>query len=147
MLDVAIDSGERPGLARSATIAVASQFAMMLLAGVAGILAARLLGPEGKGLVAVLMVVAWMISTLATGGLELWSSRALGQGDALATVTRVVRRHLTWVMPTLVVGGGLATMVLVSTDTLRGPEAVATVALVLGAALALLEVGFALGRH
>jgi len=50
-------------------------------------------------------------------------------------------------VPTLVVGGGLATMVLVSTDTLRGTEAVATVALVLGAALALLEVGFALGRH
>lgn len=60
---------------------------------VGGVLAARLLGPTGRGHYAVLVVVATALGLLATAGLQFWVTLQVARpgGD---TVAPVIRRHL-----------------------------------------------------
>jgi len=108
----------------------------------AGVLSARLLGPEGKGQYALVVLAATVAGTLASAGLEHWVAREVArrsrpdeapEGPGPAALGPVVRRHL------VLSGAALAVLTLVAAVAV--PAARATTGEVLaGGALAVATV-------
>lgn len=62
-------SAPRPGMGRDVLMLFATQFATLALAVVSGIVVARVLGPEGKGALAILMLFASICSLVGSAGM------------------------------------------------------------------------------
>jgi O-antigen/teichoic acid export membrane protein len=94
-----------------------------LTGAVGGLLAARLLGPSGRGQLAVLVFLATAASMAAAAGIQFWTAREVARSGGTAVVTWVVRAHAVVVVLTLGVVG-LATTGLVRSLAEVGPVAV-----------------------
>ena len=82
-----------PGLRRALGFSTGGTAAARCLGAVGGVLVARLLGPAGRGEVAVLVVVAAAIAMLATGGLQFWAVREVARSRRVHAVRAVLTRH------------------------------------------------------
>ena len=65
-----------------------------LLGAVSGIVSARALGVDGRGGLSVLLVVGMIAGGVLPLGLDLWAARSLGGGADVASVRRLLTRHL-----------------------------------------------------
>lgn len=59
---------------------------------IGGLLAARLLGPAGRGEYALLILAGTAAGTMGTGGLQFWATGRLGRGDR-SQIRAVLERH------------------------------------------------------
>jgi antigen flippase len=88
-VEPARDRGLRGALMWSSGGAAAARFGGAL----GGVLAARLLGPTGRGQLAVLVFVATAGSMAAAAGVQFWVVREVARDGGLRRVQRVVGRH------------------------------------------------------
>jgi O-antigen/teichoic acid export membrane protein len=80
------------GLGRSIAVSLVGAAASRGIGAVGGVLAARALGPDGRGQLGLLVVIGTAVATAATGGAQFWIARSAGQ-SGVASVTRVLARH------------------------------------------------------
>ncbi len=85
-----------------------------LFGGAGGVLTARMLGPAGKGRLSVALVIATLLGTAATLGLEFWTARQVAR-DATG-VRSVILRHLWATAGFSLVAASIAYVSLPSTD-------------------------------
>jgi O-antigen/teichoic acid export membrane protein len=148
MSEVADADTARPGFGKSAAIAVSSQLVVNLAGGIASVLVARLLGPSGKGLSAVVLFSAMAVGTFAACGMELWVAREIGRAGLDRRIAQVSARHIRWAVPAVVVVGAGVAAVLRSSSLLSLTEIGLAVALTIGWAVYLIELAYPLGtRH
>ncbi|HEY7107534.1 MAG TPA: oligosaccharide flippase family protein [Acidimicrobiia bacterium] len=130
------DTGLRRALALSSSGAAGARVA----GAVGGVLAARLLGPTGRGQLAVLIFLATAASIAAAAGLQFWVVREVARRGGVREVARVVRVHLLVMLVALSLVGLVALPViegLADTDAIVALVAVAC-AISAGASLVLL---------
>jgi len=127
------DHGLRRALALSSSGAAGAR----LTGAVGGVLAARLLGPTGRGQLAVLVFLATAASMAAAAGIQFWVAREVAIRHGVGAVLRVVNRHLV-VIGLLVPLLGLAATTGIEGLSSAGPAAVvATVAVAVTSAASL----------
>jgi O-antigen/teichoic acid export membrane protein len=104
---------------------------------IAGVVAAQLLGPAGRGQYAVLVAVASMAAAVATAGLQFWVVREVADPRSDAPVRAVIRRHL--VRSGAIVAGvaGIGSVIAPRLGAASAGEALATGSLVLATSTAL----------
>jgi O-antigen/teichoic acid export membrane protein len=95
------------GLRRALALSSSGTAGARLTGAVGGVLAARLLGPAGRGQLAVLVFVALAASTAAAAGLQFWVARAVARAGGVHVATRVVRTHLAIVVVAVPLVGAL----------------------------------------
>jgi O-antigen/teichoic acid export membrane protein len=97
---------ERRSLIRDIAVSGVGTVIFRLVGAAGGVLAAHLLGPEGKGVAALLVLAGTVIGTLGTGGLQFWASRqvAASQPQGLRGVLRRQVRLVTIAVSVLSVG-------------------------------------------
>jgi O-antigen/teichoic acid export membrane protein len=97
---------ERRSLIRDIAVSGVGTVIFRLVGAAGGVLAAHLLGPEGKGVAALLVLAGTVIGTLGTGGLQIWASRqvAASQPQGLRGVLRRQVRLVTIAVSVLSVG-------------------------------------------
>ncbi|HEX2577203.1 MAG TPA: lipopolysaccharide biosynthesis protein [Aquihabitans sp.] len=113
----------------------------------AGVVAAHLLGPAGRGQYAVLVAVATVLAAIATGGLQFWVVRQVADPASTAPVRAVIARHVTVVVTLGVVGAVAAAPALVALDLATAPEVLAAGGLVTATATSLIVLGILNGRR
>ncbi len=99
-----------------------------------GVLAARILGPSGRGELAVLVFVATALSAAAAAGIQFSVARSVARHGGVACVLGIVRTHVALV--TMVVGGGglvIALVVAASTGLGVGVAVLVPVAVIAAA--------------
>jgi O-antigen/teichoic acid export membrane protein len=138
------DAAVQPRLGRSAVIAVATQATVTVIGGTTGVLVARLLGPAGKGISAIVMLVAWMVGALGACGIELWTAREVGRDGPSRAVRQVALRHGRRA-GLVILGLGITAAFVVPRDVLTLPQIAASVLLTYGTTLFFLELAFVLG--
>ena len=142
------DDGRTGRFARDALIALATVAVGHATGAVGGVLSARLLGPEGKGISTVLFLGGILLGAMATLGVDLWTTKSVARSGYQAAVVGVVRRHL--VVATLgmaAVGAVAAPAILAVADRIDGPSYVAAVALAVSSIWFVLGHAFARGRR
>ena len=100
-----------------------------------GVMLARLLGPEGRGELAVLVVVATMAGTALLLGLPFWIIRTIAQSGPLVPIERPLWIHVQFCTGILV--AGVAAVVLSNVTTANGLATLALVATWICSGLAL----------
>jgi O-antigen/teichoic acid export membrane protein len=105
------------------------------------VLAARALGPAGRGDLAQLAVIALIGAAVASAGLDLWAARVLGQHEHPSAVLHLLRRHLGTAGAALV---ATALVVLLVSGAPAGPV-LGTVALVWATACSMVKLGLLQG--
>ncbi|MCJ7438363.1 MAG: oligosaccharide flippase family protein [Acidimicrobiia bacterium] len=81
------------GLRRAIALSSAGTTAARVTGAVGGVLAARLLGPTGRGQLAILTVVGVVGATAAAAGLQFWVAREVARSGGVRVAWRVVVRH------------------------------------------------------
>ncbi|GMU78788.1 MAG: hypothetical protein AMXMBFR46_15820 [Acidimicrobiia bacterium] len=82
------------GLRRAVLLSSAGTAAARFAGAVGGLVAARLLGPAGRGQLAVLVLFATAGSLAASAGVQFWVARRVAQTQGLRAVRAVVRVHV-----------------------------------------------------
>jgi enterobacterial common antigen flippase len=82
-----------PGLRRALGFSTGGTAAARATGALGGVLVARLLGPAGRGELAVLVVTATAIAMAATCGLQFWAAREVARSGATRRVGAVLARH------------------------------------------------------
>src|SRR5262249_22622240 len=96
------------GLRRALALSSGGAAGARVTGGVGGVLAARVLGPTGRGQLAVLVFVATAASMAASAGIQFWVAREVARCHGVHSVTRVVRIHILVIGVILPVAGLLA---------------------------------------
>jgi len=130
-----------PRLRNTVSVMAGAALAARAIGAVTGVLAARSLGPTGRGELALLVVVGLIGAAVASGGLDLWTARSLGAHEHPTSVLHVLRRHQ--VLSSLLLGA-IALTVLATTGAPTGPVIGAT-ALVWSTAAAMVKLGLLQG--
>jgi len=81
------------GLRRAIAFSSAGTTVARVTGAIGGVLAARLLGPSGRGQLAILTVVAVVGATAAAAGLQFWVAREVARSGGVRVAWRVVVRH------------------------------------------------------
>jgi O-antigen/teichoic acid export membrane protein len=81
------------GLRRAIALSSAGTTAARVTGAIGGVLAARLLGPTGRGQLAILTVVGVVGATAAAAGLQFWVAREVARSGGVRVAWRVVVRH------------------------------------------------------
>lgn len=111
MTSVAGESEPRPGLKRALAWSSTGTVVARVLGALGGLLAARLLGPAGRGELAVVVLLATGVSYILAAGLQFWTARITASSGGIATPAPVVRFHLLVVTAVGVVVGALVAAV------------------------------------
>lgn len=128
-------SGE--SLPRSVGWLALGSVATRAVGAVSAIVSARALGVDGRGGLAVVLVLGMLAGGILPLGLDLWAARTLGGGESIHSVVALLRRHCALVT-LLVIGAGAAA--LLWSDKSPGLIA-ATVALCISGAVMTLKLG------
>lgn len=139
MPDVAAPAARRDsGLRRALALSTGGAAGARIAGAVGGLLAARLLGPTGRGQLAVLVVLGTAGATVAAAGIHFWVAREVARRGQARPVTRVVGVHAIVIVCCLPVVGLLAAPAITALTGV-GPAAIAAcVALAIAGALAFL---------
>lgn len=87
-------TSDRQKLGRDVSVSAIGTVALRLAGAAGGVLVARLLGPESRGVLALHVIAGSLIGTALAAGLPFWIIKTTA-GDGLSTtVTRIVRLHL-----------------------------------------------------
>ena len=113
------------GLRRALALSSSGTAGARVTGAIGGVLAARLLGPAGRGQLAVLVFVALAGSTAAAAGVQFWVAREVARDGGVHVATRVVRSHLVVVVVAVPVLGALLAP---AVGALSGASALAVVA-------------------
>jgi O-antigen/teichoic acid export membrane protein len=133
------------GLGRSIAVSLVGAAASRGIGAVGGVLAARALGPDGRGQLGLLVVIGTAMATAATGGAQFWIARSAGI-CGVASVTRALGRHAL-IAAALVTCVGLAAGPAIRDFAQADPRAVAaTIAFAVAAAWNLLAIAVPHGR-
>jgi len=114
-----------------------------VLAAVAGVITARALGPEGRGVLALLLVAALIASTVATMGLDMWAARLIGGRSSYRTVRPVLDAHLLVIGPIIAAAAASA----IALNLVSVAEASLTAGLIWLSTAAAVKMGALLGAH
>jgi O-antigen/teichoic acid export membrane protein len=82
------------GLRRALALSSGGTAAARVTGAIGGVFAARLLGPAGRGQLAVLTFVAVAGSMAAAAGIQFWVAREVAREGGVQSVARVVRAHV-----------------------------------------------------
>ncbi|MFT7602301.1 MAG: O-antigen/teichoic acid export membrane protein [Acidimicrobiales bacterium] len=105
-------SSERSGqLARDSAVAMVTTWTTYVAGAVGGLVLARTLSPEGKGLYALLFLAGILAGAAGTFGTDLWSTKEAANQGIAGNVPEVVKFHLEMVTMVLVVLGLAAWLV------------------------------------
>ena len=139
MADVATAPDRRDvGLRRALVLSMGGTAGARIAGAVGGLLAARLLGPTGRGQLAVLVVLGTAGATAAAAGIHFWVAHEVARRGHAGPVTRVLGVHTVVIVCCLPIVGLLAAPAITSLTGV-GPAAIAAcVALAIAGALAFL---------
>jgi len=94
---------KRRGLKAALALSSGGTIGARFLGALGGLLAARLLGPAGRGELALVVFVATAASTAVSAGIQFWAARETARTGGVSLASWIVRVHL--VVLTVVCGG------------------------------------------
>jgi O-antigen/teichoic acid export membrane protein len=107
--------GRREGLRRALTLSAVGTFGARATGAVGGLLAARLLGPAGRGQFAIVMFFGLAMSLVLTAGMQFWIARAVAIHRGVRAVGEVLWTHATVVLVGAILSGALVGRIVQST--------------------------------
>jgi O-antigen/teichoic acid export membrane protein len=117
------------GLRRALALSSGGAAGARVTGAVGGVLAARVLGPTGRGQLAVLVFVATAASMAASAGIQFWVAREVARRHGVHTVAHVVRTHLFVMLGAVPVLGVIALPAVEQMAAVGPAVVVATIAL------------------
>ena len=136
MTDVVTSAKARSGLRRALVLSAGGAAGARAIGALGGLLAARLLGPTGRGQLAVLVVLGTAGATAAAAGIHFWIAREVARNGRGGHLARIVACHAVVIVVCVPIVGLLAAPAITALTGVGAAAVAACIMLAVAGALA-----------